>query len=557
MVKQRVSEEVSSSSIVAPYGFHSGGEPDVVMHLGTIANLPDVRTDFAIEALCKCSLEDETFKWLSNAINSPKSDKVSQKLIQAVAMESAISARNALYSDEDRASFAEAMTRLVTAYFNLREGIFRSLTGKEELSWSKIKDYTTDVSAVVGFLAGRYQLWKNWKLQDKKTAWVDKLVYMVVGNEQILTEARSDGALPLPSRVELKIGTQEVASWKRTYGALKPFVTTAMRSRLMLLGIILKILNIDQSSLLYFDLFRSASRWKEMSTESSDIGSYGKLITERMLRSFSEAKEGCLPVLSQGKPRLADYMALVMILGQVMVDIDYTVHLEGLKEGIPLTWENYAVQIRYSLILNEDVFEIAYQREVETTWSMLGPRWEQGDRPAPIAFPWLAGQINAATIVSDKAATVLGTHVEAFELDKVSVIPETYDLTENTHYPWVGCELSKAGWLIPSEPDSYDKPTITYLSLSDVPVSVGVSRKPFSNSVFDVSIDVAIGDKMIQSISSLFDSVPDNSMGVGRIFRDKGIVFKWIGNLPTFGSVSSMMQILPEFTKLLKSVGDV
>jgi hypothetical protein len=543
MVKQRVSEDVSSSSIVAPYGFHSGGEPEVLMNLGAIANLPDVRTDFAIEALCKCSLEDETFRWLSNAVLGKTKES-----IQQAAMEAATSASIALKTPEDRVSFAEAISRLVQAYSSLRQGIFSALEGKEELSWSKIKDYTTDISAVVGFLAGKYQLWKSW-------TWEDKLVYMVVGNDQEISDLRDSGELVLPSRVELKIGEQSVASWKRTYGALKPFVTTAMRSRLMLLGIILKILNIDNSSLLYYDLFRSASRWKELSTESVDIGAYGKMITQRMLRAFAEAKEGCLPVLAQGKPRLADYMALVMILGQVMVDIDYTVHLEGLKEGIPLTWENYAVQVRYALILNEDVFEIAYQREVETTWAMLGPRWEQGDRPAPLAFPWLEGQIDAVTIVSDLANKALGTSTKVFKLDEVSVIPQTYDLTENTHYPWVGSAFSKAGWLVPEEPDSYDKPTITYLGLSDVPVSIGITRKPFSNSVFDVSIDVALGNNMKTSISDLFDGIPKNAMGVGRIFRDKGIVFKWVGTLPTFGSVSSMMTVLPEFTKLLRSGG--
>ena len=550
MVKQRVSEEVSSSSIVAPFGFHSGGEPEVVMNLGAIANLPDVRTDFAVEALCKCTLDTDAFKWLATA-----SKAKTKKAIAAAAAAGAEEATKHLHSDEERVSFAEAISRLVTAYSNLREGIYGALVGKEELSWSRIKDYTTDISTVVGFLAGRYQLWKGWRLPGGGSAWTDKLVYMVVGDATEIEPLRDSGELVLPSRVELKIGDASVASWKRTYGALKPFVTTAMRSRLMLLGIILKILDIDRSSLLYYDLFRSADRWKQMSVEGEDIGSYGKMITQRMLRAFSEAKEGCLPVLAQGKGRVADYMALVMILGQVMVDIDYTVHLEGLKEGIPLTWENYAVQVRYALILNEDIFEIAYQREVETTWAMLGPRWEQGDRPAPIAFPWLAGQIDAVTIVSGEATVALGKSTKTFNLDEVSVIPQTYDLTENTHYPWVGCELTKAGWLVPNEADAYDKPTITYLSLSDVPVSIGISRKAFSNSVFDVSFDIALGDKMKQSISQLYEGIDPNSMGVGRIFRDKGIVFRWVGKLPTFGSVSSMMNALPEFTRILSSIG--
>jgi hypothetical protein len=557
MVKQRVSEEVSSSSIVAPYGFHRGGESEVNMYLGAVANLPDPRTDFAIEAICKMTPESETFKWLGGASRAS-----SKKGIKAAATQSAQEATSYL-RNEDIPLFAEAMSRLVTAYYNLREGIYSALVGKEELSWSKIKDYTTDISAVIGFLAGRYGTWKSWD-------WEQKLVYMVVGDGSVLMAPTSKGGPiksgepMLPSRIYLTIGGENVASWKRTYGALKPFVTTAMKARMMLLGLILKILAIDESSLLYYDLFRSSSRWKELAVEGSEIGSYGKVITSRMLRAFSEAKEGCLPVLgAKGRAALADYMALIMVLSQAMVDIDYTVHLEGLKEGIPLTWENYAVQVGYSLILNEDIFEIAYQREIETTWSMFGPRWEQGDRPAPIAFPWLKGlkagdgcTINSVACVSipyDEG--IAATAPVVFELDGVNVVPETYDLTENTHYPWVGCELSKAGWLVPSEPDTYDKPTISYLSNSDVPVSVGISRKPFSNSVFDVSIDVATGQNMIASLNSLYSSIGTNGnvMGVGRIFRDKGVVFRWIGDLPTYGSVGVMYEGLPAFVDTLRA----
>jgi len=215
------------------------------------------------------------------------------------------------------------------------------------------------------------------------------------------------------------------------------------------------------------------------------------------------------------------------------------------------------VQVRYALILNEDVFQIAYQREVETTWAMLGPRWEQGDRPAPIAFPWLRDQINAATCVSIPFDEGLASGTEQFELDRVSVVPRTLDLTDQTHYPWVGCDFTKAGWLVPDESDAYDRPTITYIKTSDIPLTIGIVRKAFTNSVFDVSIDVALGGAMISSIRSIFGKIPPNSMGVGRVFRDKGVVFDWIGELPKFEPVSGAARAVPEFVAELTRLADI
>jgi hypothetical protein len=553
VVKQRVSEEVASSSLIAPYGFHHGGEPEVNMRLGITANLPDPRTDFAIEAICKMTPEAETYDWLSVAAKARNKKDANAQAAQAA--KNAL-AEGHLKSKSDAKLFGEAISRLLQAYNSLRQGIFIAMTGKAELSWSQIKDYTTDISAVIGFLAGRYPLWKSWK-------WEQKIVYMVVGDASVLKTIAKDGNLKLPSKVAIKIGSEHVATWKRQYGAFKPFVTTAMRARLMLLGLILKILNIEQSSLLYFDLLRSASRWRSLQTEAtSEIGGYGRQITDRIMRAFSEAKEGCLPLLSKGKGEIANYMALIMILGQALVDIDYTVHLEGLKEGIPLTWENYAVQVRYALILNEDIFEIGYSRELEVTWAMMGPKWEMGELSAPLAFPWLEGQLNACTVVSapyDEAYDVddsskygLGTSEDPeFKLDKVTVIPETLDLTTGTHYPWVGYDLTKAGWMVPTVAESYDTPTIAYLTNTDVPVTVGISRRAFSNSVFDVSIDVAFGTQMNQAIVDLFTDVPDSVMGVGRIFRDKGIIYRYVGKYPVYGDITKMMEGLPGFLKQL------